>query len=258
MEEKPDSRLEKLIALLYGELPEDEERAIRREILRDAALRAEWEELSATRSLLGQWKVNEPAPRVIFVHRNTTPERARGLWARLRPAFAAPAWGLAAAAACLALLGIGQFRIEQPAGGGLAFRFGAARTSPAATRVERTAAETSTHAPAEYITRRDLDAYTRAMDQAVFTVMDGYARERDEAVTRLLQTALAGVDDRQTDDYRELSRKIDDLGSGLIADQAQTRARIDYLWHRDVPGRQERIGAAPAEKPEGDSHEEHH
>ncbi|MDM7915765.1 MAG: hypothetical protein QUU85_10965, partial [Candidatus Eisenbacteria bacterium] len=70
-----DPRWEKLVALLYGELPPEEEQSLRMEIESDAALRAEWEEISGARSLLQSWEVPETAKEPSFVF--VTPEPAR-------------------------------------------------------------------------------------------------------------------------------------------------------------------------------------
>jgi hypothetical protein len=262
--EEPESRLQMLIGLLYGELSEEEEREIRRRMLTDAQLRAEWEELSGTRSLLHRWEINEPSPRVVFVQRvepvarNARPasrdrdDGGPGLWARLRPFFASPAWGIAAAALCVAALGLARFGIERSAGGGWSFRLGGPRPASEA----GPAGPAADSRAAEYVTRQDLDLYTRSMGQAVLTVMDGYTRQRDDAVAQVLQTALSGMSGKQAEDYRELRQRIELLGTGLLQDQARTRARLDYLW--DAQNKPERIGAAPAGNPEGEGNEQQH
>ena len=321
-----DPRMEKLIALLYGELPEEEERELRRQLVTDAALRAEWEELCGTRSILGRWEVNEPAPRVVFVQRvveaaaadsgseagdprtrarrrQSSGSRPETIWSGLGRILAAPAWGLAAAAVCLAVLGLAHFRIDR-ADGGFAFHFGAPAapvstyplaafspaTSPAgtiwsspamvpatvpatvpsaappavppATQVGLQASDAREVSPLRpatarnpglsaeadrdgYVTRRELDAYTRSMGEAMLNMIADYTRQRDQAVTQFVQTALSGVSDRQADDYRELRTQIEDLGSGVLQDQARTRARLDYLTSKGGQSKPERIGAAP-------------
>jgi anti-sigma factor RsiW len=47
-----DPRIDKLVALLYGELPETEAREVRAMIEADPGLRHEWEELQGTREML--------------------------------------------------------------------------------------------------------------------------------------------------------------------------------------------------------------
>jgi hypothetical protein len=89
----------------------------------------------------------------------------------------------------------------------------------------------------------------------VLAFMDGYTRQQDAAVSQVLQTALAGIDDKRDQDYRDLRQRIDYVGTGLLEDQVRTRARVDYLWSRDL-GRSQRIGAAPADTSGGEPHEE--
>lgn len=133
--ESVDPRFEKLVALLYGELSEDEEREIRRELMTDAALRAEWEGLQSSRTLLQGWQMEERAPRLVFVQKTAGAAGQAGLrresgWReRFRTWLAAPAWGLAATAVLVAALALGGFRIDRVSGG-LAFRFGGSETPP--------------------------------------------------------------------------------------------------------------------------------
>jgi hypothetical protein len=97
----------------------------------------------------------------------------------------------------------------------------------------------------DYVTRNELDAYTRAMGEAMLQMIADYTRQRDQAVTQFVQTALSGVSDRQADNYRELRTQIEDLGSGVLEDRARTEARLDYLYGNGGQSKQERIGAAP-------------
>ncbi|MBZ0267083.1 hypothetical protein K8I85_02920, partial [bacterium] len=67
MNERMDPRIDKMIAYLYGELPEAEERAFRRLLEKDDALRAEYEELAGTRETLRGWEVEETVPSFVLV-----------------------------------------------------------------------------------------------------------------------------------------------------------------------------------------------
>ncbi|MBD3161624.1 MAG: hypothetical protein GF346_05280, partial [Candidatus Eisenbacteria bacterium] len=101
-----DPRREKLIGLLYGELSEAEEKEIRREIAGDATLRRDFEELVATRQLLGEWKIEEESPRYQFLDREPTARRSDpdGPLARLRRkigSWTALPWAVATAALVL-------------------------------------------------------------------------------------------------------------------------------------------------------------
>lgn len=70
-----DPRHSRLVALLYDELPPDEEQALRAELARDPALRAEWDELSATRGCLAAWEIEERTPSFVFME---PPARTNG------------------------------------------------------------------------------------------------------------------------------------------------------------------------------------
>jgi anti-sigma factor RsiW len=94
MADRPlDVRFERLVALLYGELPPAEERSLRAEIESDPALRAAWEEISSAREFLGRVP-EEPAPSFVFLDESHLPARRR--LSRFFPVLAP--W---AAAACL-------------------------------------------------------------------------------------------------------------------------------------------------------------
>jgi hypothetical protein len=126
-----DPRIDKLIASLYGELSEEQERELQRLLAEDAALRAEWEELRSTRAILKGWEVEEAPPSFVIVggEAGTVPSARApiGRWdrlkARLERLAPSPAWGLAAAALLLAGLALADFQIQR-VDGGIALRFG--------------------------------------------------------------------------------------------------------------------------------------
>jgi len=102
--ESIDPRIDKMMAALYGELSEAEERAFLRLLEKDDALRAEWDELRESRELLAGWKVEESVPCFILMEGERAPRRtpSAGWLERLRGAVrnlgAVPTWGLATAA----------------------------------------------------------------------------------------------------------------------------------------------------------------
>ena len=70
---------ELMIAAIYGELSPDEEREFEGLIESDAAFRAEFEELSETRTVLEKWDVSAPTTGFVFVNpAETTPTRKPG------------------------------------------------------------------------------------------------------------------------------------------------------------------------------------
>ena len=129
-EENANPRIEKLVAYLYGEMSEAEERAFRRLLEKDEELRAEYEELRDAREVLGAWEVESAASGFLLVpeeEKAPSASAARGWFARLRAVVNAlgsrPAWGLATVAAIVLVLALGGFRVER-IDGGLAFTIG--------------------------------------------------------------------------------------------------------------------------------------
>lgn len=131
MSDEPlETREQLLIAALYGELTEDQELDFQRRLSGDADLRAEWAELTGTRSLLQEWAPEEdPAPSFVFV--DDAEEPALGGWERfirgIRRGMSAPAWTFAGATVALVVLVISGFRVDRVENG-FAVRFGPAPT----------------------------------------------------------------------------------------------------------------------------------
>lgn len=127
-----DPRKDKLIAYLYGELPDAEAREVEKMLEEDLDLARELEELREVRSLLGEWEIEEKTPGFVLVdaeERASRRSRERGgakVYGLARRIAGSRAWwGLAAAACLLIVLGASGFRIDR-VNGGVAFRFGAA------------------------------------------------------------------------------------------------------------------------------------
>jgi hypothetical protein len=264
MNEQPmDPRAERLIALLYGELPQAEETALRREIEMDPALKAQWEELVGTRSLLGGWEISEPAPGFVFVGQGeakSNPVRAlrRGWREMLQKAAVRASWGFAVAAAAVLLLALGHFRVEK-VNGGLAFRVGAehAPLSPVGQPLEPLAARpllttpgamespltlASQEAPSAagseklYMTKDEFRAYSAGMAQTMMALLNDYSRQRDQDVVNLVRAAYTGMERKQTQDYDDLRTRIEAFGLGLARQQYNTDARLDLLTRQSQEG----------------------
>lgn len=255
-----DPRVEKLVALLYGELPELEAQALRREIDADPALAAEWKELSEARSFLGAWEMPEESPGFVFVNEpEVAARRTAGFRSRLRGLFPVWSWGLAAAATAVLVLAINGFRVEK-LDNGLAFRFGHEKTettqvasnlspdgvrgvplgSPSALPVSNdpaaaqpVAAQPVTAAPADgaspYLTKQEFQAYAAGMTQTMAALLNEYGRQRDADVAAAMQLVLKNVTDKQTEDYRDLRGRFDALATGLGQEQLNTRNQLGYL-----------------------------
>lgn len=140
-----DPRHARLVALLYDELPPEEERALRAELARDAALRQEWDELNAARGFLSAWEIEERTPSFVFVEPpagapgTAAPDAAGRPGAPLtlvrgaRRALAWSGWGVAAAALLFVALAGNGARVER-LDNGFAFRFNNAGPRQAGSR----------------------------------------------------------------------------------------------------------------------------
>lgn len=265
-----DPRCEKLVALLYGELPEEEARALRKEIAEDPELRAEYEEISAARTLLGEWEVPEKSPHFVFLadedEQRAALPRGESLLSRLRERFRglviATPWAVATAAVLVAFLAWKDFRVDTT-DGGLALRFGkptpaAIQTAenapaanpagiavpasgPAATPVGalepgRQAVAPSPANDGVYLTKADFNQYSEGMSRALVALLNDYGTRRDKELSDLLQDAFARVANRQSIDYAELRGRIDALQEGVSVQRSVTDSRLDYLMRGGTQG----------------------
>lgn len=254
-----DPRIDKMMAYLYGELPEAEERAFRRLLEKDDVLRAEYEELSGTREALTGWEVEERVPSFVLVEgaERTSARSATGiarsagasdgLLVRTREFFrnlgAAPAWGLAVAAVALLVLAATDFRIES-VNGGIAFRFGDAplpgasapgtelATSPTpGFRVPggTLAGAGNLATPVGSLSHQDLDQYDAKLMITLARLLNDYDARRDEHINEGFQSFYQQVVAQQTHDYRELSGRIDQVGRELILETDRSRRGFNAI-----------------------------
>jgi len=271
MNDQPlDPRLQRLIALLYGELSAEEERTLRLEIEGDPSLREEWEALVATRGFLGQWEEEEPSPGFVFVKEEgaTVAGRLRAGWKEtLRRLALGSSWGIAAAAVLVAALALGHFRVERVAGG-LAFRFGEAgrsvpspapgpsasdglamrpgedalfasgpgRNAPGGVPVVPATSEGTGPAQPAYLTREEFQAYTAGMTQTMLALLNEYGQRRDRETVAYLQAAWTEIQRRQGEDYQDLRQRIETVGLGLAREQYSTNAQLDLLMDQNRQG----------------------
>lgn len=259
-----DPRREKLIALLYGELGTDEERALREEIERDEALRSDWEELHATRQILQRWEVPEQPPSYVFVDdRESTKTKAKsntpGGWLdRLRRLVPATSWVFATATAAIVALALTDFHIQRSDGAWMV-GFGdptpqklvlgdpddmdgvvPLEPSPAGQRgpAQLVSGDDGVLGPGSgpYITREEFEAYNIGMTRTMIALLNEYDRQRDQETNAFLRTAFGGVAERQDENYRDLRSRIEALTMGMNEEQYRTGVQIDYLMQQSQPG----------------------
>ncbi len=266
-DQTPDPRIDRMMAALYGELPEAEERAFRRLLEKDPALRAEFEELQGTRGMLAGWEVKERAPSFVMVDspsREREGETGRGarraatgmgwldrILASVRSFGARPAWGLATAAVAVLILAMTGFRVER-LDGGLAFRFGdpqpqVASTSTAldrlgsgrsidgfsasGTQFPRDAREGQLIpvSAVDMVTRGEYDERNSELLMSLASLLNDYGERRDDEVEDVLRNYFLETRSRQDQDYRELNRRIDTLGFQIMREAGYDPGRQDDL-----------------------------
>ncbi|MFN8180071.1 MAG: hypothetical protein U0167_19215 [bacterium] len=271
MREDMDPRIDKMIAFLYGELSPAEEQSFRQILEKDAALRADFEELSQARGVLAGWKVEERVPSFVLVDgamprsapvaRPARPSESvlQRVLAQIRSFGASPAWGMAAAAVALAVLAGAGFRVERVAGG-LAFRFGGAHPTPSAERTfpgvgdgvplelaGRSAAPEATASrpgvvpvSGPYLTHDEFNSYNSQLMSTLAQLLNQYDQQRDREVTDLMQALYRQINDQQVFNYERVNRRIDALGDDLQTQTARNASLQDLLK-----------GAQPAPHPTG-------
>ncbi len=251
-EENANPRIEKLVAYLYGEMPEAEERAFRRLLEKDEELRAEYEELRDAREVLGSWEVESAASSFFLVpaeESEGSSSAATGWFARLKSMLdvlgGRPAWGLAAGAAIVLVLAVGGFRVER-IDSGIAFTFGGesareSRGGPDAVEPVLPPGEpielrqgsagvpagiqdrllTTTDARDLYLTREEFDYYSTDMMGSFVSFLNDYDLRRENEMTGLVREMYRRISDQQSREYDDLRRQIDALGVELLLREAR-------------------------------------
>jgi hypothetical protein len=277
MKENLDPRIDKMMAFLYGELAPSEDKAFRRLLESDAALRAEMEELGEVRGALAAWSVEEHVPSFVLVDQGASDKARRrpageSVWSRfldsLRSLGATPAWGLAAAALLLFALAGSGFRVERVPGG-LAFRLGADR-APTQTQVPETASPSaedplrglgagqplelasprtggdvgSTVVPVSgsYMTRDEFESYNAQLLSTLAQLLNNYDERRDHETADLMQGLYQRINEQQVFDYERVSRRIDALGMQVAVDKGRSLDEPQGAArpsNESVPGRTE-------------------
>jgi hypothetical protein len=255
-EENLDPRIDRMMAALYGELSESEERAFHRLLETDEALRAEWEELRGARRAIAGWEVKERVPRFVLLEDaglRRAPARASGsaLGRWLEPFRAMRMnWGFAlvtAAVAGVAFLAA-EARFERqlearlsPAGKELA----QSRPVPTGSGIEArpempiedllgrpgagTDASPIVPASGSYVTRAELEANRDEMLQSLAMLLNQYDQREDQETLDLLQAMYERLNRQQLYDFRQLAGRVDNLGRELIVNRSAAEQKIEEL-----------------------------
>jgi len=278
-----DPRCERLVALLYGELAGAEADALRLEIARDPALRRDWEAIRSAREALatlpavepvrvGAWSPLDAAPaRDSDRGRDWRPVRGRdqppGAGGRVpspgrsrdrfRRLLQGPAWGVAAAALLILVLGLARFRVER-VDHGFAFTLGVEEhgtgSDHAAVRAASPAVPAGANGPfadvadlagtvagqdiatprsASYVTRAELRDFGTELSRDLALFLDQRAGKRDAELAAWMQVAFQDLSRRQTAGYGDLRGRIEEVGIGLARGQYDANERINLLLRED-------------------------
>lgn len=258
MQERPlDPNYEKLVASLYGELSAEEERELQELLVRDAALREEFEELREAHRALGVLEAEETVPSFVFLTEEPPAEAAReGWWARVQGFFdrlgAGPSWAVATAAVVIAVLALSDFRI-QSVDGGLAFRFGEPENAPVQTSLGPGVTQPLGEfaggpqgsvgaVPAGFVSRQEFDDYQQRVFELMTAMIQDYGKYRDQQTAGLMRAMYEEMTRRQDNQYGDLRGRIEAVGLGLLLEQAEPEMR-----YQDLPGVGGTIGQPPAE-----------
>jgi len=260
-----DAGRQMLIRALYEELSPEETLSFEKLLEENAGLRADWEELRATRRLLAPavereavspFEVPEAAARSA-VSTSPAPGPA-GFLGRLRAGFRSgwvPAWSFAGATAALLVLlvlGLRVDRVDQ----GVVVRLGpgpkpapelASSSATPAGQTEsldlgRYAAPGGvtalpTAATGDYLTRNDLDGYTANVMQAVSELLGNYRDEQRGELAFVLQGLYEQLRKEQRRDFDKLRARVDGVGLGLMMEQNRTSQKLESLVQtRAEPG----------------------
>lgn len=260
-----DAGRQMLIRALYEELSPEETLSFEKLLEENADLRADWEELRATRRLLAPavereevspFEVPEPLSGPAASAPSTS--GSAGFFGRLRPGLRSgwiPAWGFAGATAALLVLlalGLRVDRVDQ----GVVVRLGPGRnpTPELASASPNTAGQAEsldlgryatpggvtalpTAASGDYLTHNDLDGYTANMMQAVSELLGNYREEQRGELAFVLQGLYEQLRKEQRRDFDKLRARVDGVGLGLMMEQNRTSQKLESLVQtRTEPG----------------------
>ncbi|MBD3334883.1 MAG: hypothetical protein GF355_05155 [Candidatus Eisenbacteria bacterium] len=251
-DEHLDPIRERMIAALYGELPEEEEREFRKLLETDETLRAEWEDLQFSRAFLKKADAAEATPSFVFVSPLERPADAEpaqpkppeenawtSFWDRLLGAVLSPATGLAIVTAALVILVLAGFRVDR-VDGGLVFRFGRP-PEPVSSSAAPDGAEQSDRSafaepgagvlqpaadPGAYMTRAEFAAYSDDLMRLMAAMMSDYEQRRDGQIAYMMRGFYDELLQRQRRDYEDLDSQLDRVWLNLVASERVGDGRL--------------------------------
>lgn len=229
---------ERMIAALYGELNAEDQAAWERDLERDPELRAEWDELCATRRTLGGWEVESAPANLVFLEPARRDPAGEG--SRRRTWFR-PAWGLAAAAAAAVVLLAAGARVDR-VDNGVALTFGESRPAPVARY-----SDPGGDLP---VTRADLSAYSTDMLNAVSAMLLDQRAQQEGELAYVLQNLYENLKAEQRREVDDLRVQIQGMGMGLWAEQTRTTARLESIMGLALSSDQAPAGSPPLNRKE--------
>lgn len=195
-------RREPLVAFLYGECDAEERKRIEAHLAACERCAAEVDALRSARRSLAAWA--PPEAELGFRIVSGPPRRGASWWRRVGPR---PAWGVAAAAACVAAavsVGALDFRWE---GDGLVIRAGRPAAGGAVAAVTASAAPEAAGAP---------EAVDDALMRRIRTLIEqSERRQQQEFATRLLALAQE-FDLQRREDQMRVQQEVGALADYLV------------------------------------------
>jgi hypothetical protein len=251
-----------MMAALYGELSESEERAFHRLLEADDVLRAEWNELQESRNVLAAWQVEERVPSFVLLEGAAERNAASGAppagggWFRrliepLRGFGTSPAWGLATAVVAILAFLIADSRVDDKVSQEIA-ALEARSATQAPTGMPRDAARPAgvtmeeflaaapgsadsrpggeiVPASAEYVTQAELQARNDALVQSLVRLLNEYGERHDQSTLDLMQAMYERVNQQQLYDYRQLAGSVEDVRQELRLNRTEAEQQIEDL-----------------------------
>jgi anti-sigma factor RsiW len=218
---------ERLVAYLYDELSPDERAAFERHLAGCDACQSEVQGLRQTRVHLTSWAPPEPDFGFRIVRSDRPPAGTRRQWRGLH---AAPAWGLAAAAALILAVSAAIANLEVRYGNdGLVVRTGWGRPAEPATGVAEPPAAVPVAATSEELVAdlRSLNDRLRQLEQASAGTPTRAATGPRTSDAELIATVRRIIAESEARQENALKLRVSQLWSDMEAVRAGDIARVE-------------------------------